>query len=765
MSFHRKFFRFARLICPCPLLPRPRSRKRMRLTEVTCFSLTGYDRNERFEREDLSIMFSLLTHMEQSFLFVLLLFSLIAANKASKIIYSRTEQELHRKARKLRFWTIFLTVWAAASIASDIALAAMTHPALWLDRLLIHAPLALLSVAGLWLLAWPRLRMLLQRTAAATDHALDIARRRHATDPALVATFKLAALLSAGNVYFVLSPPVPFNLIEIAAPITVLLFLGTLLWMHQSNRNGVAAASDAITVYRPWTRRARITGVFSASLAVLSVPILLAMDSSKLPGRLNMAVGSADYGMIRDEDGKLAKADPLPSGQEHAHDALPAAAAAISGIPVTELSGPKEGQADRIFELTAKTAQVRLGSGKAIDAWTYNGAAPGPELRVREAELIEVTLHNENIEDGVTLHWHGLDVPNAEDGVAGATQEAVMPGESHTYRFMAEQVGTFWYHSHQHSKEAVEKGLFGALIVEPAESIALPSEDIVVLTHVWDGAGTAVGSYDTLLRKAVQPGASVRLRLINTDNWVRRTYTLTGTSFKVTAIDGTKLNKPGELSNVSLKLATGGRYDVEFTMPDHPVYLSVDGNPGRGILLSADGNGDVPETAQPSQSFDPLDYGEPAATPFDADSRFDREFMMILDNRLAFYNGTPALYDTINGKVFPETPMFMVKEGELVKTTIVNRSAVDHPMHLHGHHMLVLSRNGEPASGSPWWSDTLDVAPGDVYEVAFLANNPGLWMDHCHNLVHAAAGMTMHLMYEGVTSPFEIGAESHNHPE
>jgi FtsP/CotA-like multicopper oxidase with cupredoxin domain len=109
--------------------------------------------------------------------------------------------------------------------------------------------------------------------------------------------------------------------------------------------------------------------------------------------------------------------------------------------------------------------------------------------------------------------------------------------------------------------------------------------------------------------------------------------------------------------------------------------------------------------------------------------------------------------------------MFMVKEGELIKMTISNRGFVDHPMHLHGHHVLVLSRNGKPATGSPWWSDTLSVVPGETYEVAFRADNPGVWMDHCHNLVHAKTGMTMHLSYEGVTSPFEIGADTHNHPE
>lgn len=86
-------------------------------------------------------------------------------------------------------------------------------------------------------------------------------------------------------------------------------------------------------------------------------------------------------------------------------------------------------------------------------------------------------------------------------------------------------------------------------------------------------------------------------------------------------------------------------------------------------------------------------------------------------------------------------------------------------MHLHGHHMLVLSQNGKPTTGSPWWTDTLNVAPGETYIVAFRADNPGLWMDHCHNLSHAALGMSMHLVYEGISSPFLIGSQTRNQPE
>jgi len=100
-----------------------------------------------------------------------------------------------------------------------------------------------------------------------------------------------------------------------------------------------------------------------------------------------------------------------------------------------------------------------------------------------------------------------------------------------------------------------------------------------------------------------------------------------------------------------------------------------------------------------------------------------------------------------------------------VRMLIENNSGDVHPMHLHGHHMVVLSRNGEGSTGSPWWVDSLDVADGDSYEVAFVADNPGIWMDHCHNLPHAAQGLVAHLMYEGVTEPYLVGGDTANQPE
>jgi FtsP/CotA-like multicopper oxidase with cupredoxin domain len=109
--------------------------------------------------------------------------------------------------------------------------------------------------------------------------------------------------------------------------------------------------------------------------------------------------------------------------------------------------------------------------------------------------------------------------------------------------------------------------------------------------------------------------------------------------------------------------------------------------------------------------------------------------------------------------------MFHVEEGDVVRMTIRNDSGDVHPMHLHGHHAFVLSRDGVPSAGSPWEVDSLNVLDGETYEVAFVADNPGIWADHCHNLEHASDGLVTHLAYAGVTEPFRIGDDAGNDPE
>jgi FtsP/CotA-like multicopper oxidase with cupredoxin domain len=379
---------------------------------------------------------------------------------------------------------------------------------------------------------------------------------------------------------------------------------------------------------------------------------------------------------------------------------------------------------------------------------------------VTQGDLVEVNLVNEDIEQGVTIHWHGVDVPNAEDGVAGVTQDAVIPGERYTYRFRAEQVGTFWYHTHQVSSKEVRRGLFGPLVIEPRE---LPAGglDMTIAAHTFDGIPT-LNADDTVQRRAVRPGTPVRLRLIDTDSAEQR-FTLSGAPFRVLAIDGTDLTEPTPLENTALVVGAGGRMDVAFTMPAGLVQLSL-GETSAGVAFSPDGEA-FALAIVPGTDFDPLTYGRAATTPFGAASEYDRRFELTITRKPGFFDGSPGLQWAINGGIYPDVPVFVVEEGDLVEVTIANDTKAVHPMHLHGHHVLVLSRDGKAASGSPWWSDTLNVQPGERYVVAFRADNPGIWMDHCHNLGHAAEGLTMHVAYAGVTTPFRVGDVQHNEPE
>ena len=424
------------------------------------------------------------------------------------------------------------------------------------------------------------------------------------------------------------------------------------------------------------------------------------------------------------------------------------------GVPVSALHGPK-GPADVRFRLVAQSSRVELPSGREVRALTFNGRLPGPELRARAGELVEVTLVNRDLRQGVSIHWHGVDVPNAEDGVSGVTQDAVPPGGSHVYRFRVDEPGTYWYHSHQHSADEVERGLYGALVVTPPEPEG--GADLVALAHTIQGRAL-LGASDREERRRVAAGTPVRLRLVNSADTVR-SFALVGAPFRVVAIDAR--DKPGgrTLSGQTIPVPAGGRYDLAFRMPNAPVRLAVR-DEEVGLVLDP-GHGAVP-AAQFGPDFDPATYGAPAAA---VPRRFDRRFTVDIGRRLGFFKG--GLHFgwqwTINGKTFPRMPMYMLRRGETVEFSFSNASNLAHPMHLHGHHMLVFARNGRRIT--PWWSDTLEIGDGERYDVAVSADNPGVWMFHCHNLPHAARGLVTHVSYEGVATPFEMGSGSGNEPE
>lgn len=611
------------------------------------------------------------------------------------------------------------------------------------DRVAVALPLVVLPALAVLVLAVPR--WLAHRRNPS-------ARTRLATfAPRAVVPFQATALGAlTGFVTAILVTMGPPRLVPILTVYVGFLTVLVGLWSWQRYRFRVAANGGPVRRSAP-VRALRAVAVVAAVGLVLVGGLSWAATETVLPGRMTMT--------------------------DHAHGGV--AAAGPHGhstgrtVSVADLTGPRDETPDRRFTLVAEAKKLRLASGREIDAWLFNGQSPGPELRVRRGELIEVTVRNTVPDANVSVHWHGVDVPNAEDGVAGVTQDAIRPGGTHVYRFRPDEVGTHWYHSHQQSSIQVRKGLFGPLIIEPEQSDLAPgTRDLTVATHTWYDGGLpldppAIGTVDQLDRRRMAPGTPVRLRLINTDGGTHR-YSLTGTPFRVVAIDGNPVNEPTDVTGRQIVIGGGGRYDLQFTMPAQPVRLTELRRYGKelrivegGLLLSADGSGDV-RPDRPQEAFDPTTYGSPLPTPFGRDSAFTKTHSLVFDNELWFYDGRFTVVWASNGMAFPKAPSLTVREGDLVRVRFANRSHFDHPMHLHGHHVLVLSRNGRPATGSPLWLDTVNVEVGEIWEVAFRADNPGLWMDHCHNLDHAAAGMMSHVVYEGVTTPYEVGHDTPN---
>jgi FtsP/CotA-like multicopper oxidase with cupredoxin domain len=610
------------------------------------------------------------------------------------------------------------------------------------EKVTLALPLLAVAVSAACVLSVPRLaRLALGTSPPDGEPAGEKALVRAVAHPTLAVPVLAAAYAGVAGLAVAFVVGYPATLVSGLLVTAGVGGAAALTWWGFSRRYQRAAAITA-AVPAPEAVGRRLRAVVGTAASVVAVAGLIGGYAAKrAPDKINMGEHTAV---------------DLGGGPPVAHHVA-------RSLSVDELRGRAGDGPVRRFTLTAERASVTLESGTRVEAWTFDGQVPGPELRVRQGDTVEVMLRNQLPDVGVALHWHGYDVPNGEDGVAGVTQDAVPPGGSFAYRFVAKQPGTYWYHSHELSSRSVRMGLFGTLVVDPAGAAQPAGLDLTLAAHTFAGT-VALGSNDRLDRRMAAPGTPVRLRLVNTDDSAHR-FALHGTAFRLIAVDGRDLVGPGDLIGARLPLAAGGRYDLAFTMPAGPVLLTVDGATDRGLLLSGDGRGDPP-TPSVGADLDLSRYGTPVPTLVDRDGRFDRHFTLVLDRSLALLlDGTPAYAHTVNGRVYPDVPSLAVRRGDLVLITVVNRSRDSHPMHPHGHHVLVVSRNGEHTTGSPLWMDSFEVRPGEVWEVALRADNPGLWAFHCHNLPHATQGMALHLAYEGVTTPYEVGRASGNHPE
>lgn len=235
----------------------------------------------------------------------------------------------------------------------------------------------------------------------------------------------------------------------------------------------------------------------------------------------------------------------------------------------------------KVFDITAQPVLWNILDNVTVTAWTYNGTVPGPMIRVTEGDRVKINFTN-HLPEPTTIHWHGIAVPNAMDGVPGITQDAVQPGETFTYEFTASPAGTFMYHSHFDSDIQVGIGLYAPFIIDPAQASS-PAPDVEAtlmlsewrvvdrLTYPAMPMSGAEPNYFTINGKAfpatetitVQRGQRVRLRLIGIGQLSHPMH-LHGFAFKVVAVDGYPVPEAAQLTRDTMSVAPGERYDIEF---------------------------------------------------------------------------------------------------------------------------------------------------------------------------------------------------------
>lgn len=401
--------------------------------------------------------------------------------------------------------------------------------------------------------------------------------------------------------------------------------------------------------------------------------------------------------------------------------------------------------------------------------WTFNGGVPGPLLRVMQGERLELTFRN-GIDQGSAVHWHGIRIDNAMDGVVGMTQPSVLPGESFDYSFVLPDAGTYWYHAHQHSSEQVGRGLYGILVVDE-QVPPLVDNDIVLALDDWrldqEGQihesfgnlhdishGGRTGNWLTVNGEgsktiAVGNGERLRLRLINTANSLIMPLHLPDQPCWLMALDGMPLDQPVP-AQTGITLGPGQRADLIMDCADMANPLAL-GFVERDELISL-----VSFVHDPSRDRQPHDDSPSPLPPnpvVRCDSSSDNSTPLIMqggamgDLQAAQYQGEMmAIRELVrHGKAWAlngvvdrtEKPLLTARRGSCQEIVIENRTAWPHAMHLHGHHFEV------PASGwpGPALRDTVMLDPGDTLALRFRADNPGRWLLHCHMLEHQVGGM------------------------
>lgn len=476
-----------------------------------------------------------------------------------------------------------------------------------------------------------------------------------------------------------------------------------------------------------------------------------------------------------------------------------AAPTEVGGFAPPPALTPKAGQNVVTQTLAAAPTTVDLG-GKTVSTWAYGESLPGPLIRATAGDLLRITLEN-RLPEASTIHWHGIRLHNAADGVPGMTQDPVEPNTSFSYEFVAPDPGTYFLHSHVGLQ--LDRGLYAPLIIDdPDEPGDYDAEWIVTLDDWIDGTGqtpdevlaalTGASPSDSggmdhgdmpmgddpadggsggmdhgdmpmgeepwgdagdvtyphfLLNGRIpeapeifeaKPGQRVRLRLINASADTIFALALGDHDLFVTHSDGFAVEP---VTAKALYLGMGERYDVVVTVKDgmFPLVARPVGKPsgGQGLAVLRTGAGEAPAADVQVRELDGEVLIGSTLEPAEAARLEDRAVDTELE--LAFQGSMRPYQWAINGAPYGQNTPLSIREGQRARILATNQTMMSHPLHIHGHTF---------ALPSGLRKDTVMLAPMESFALDFDADNPGRWAAHCHNAYHQEAGMMTEIDYE-----------------
>jgi suppressor of ftsI len=497
------------------------------------------------------------------------------------------------------------------------------------------------------------------------------------------------------------------------------------------------------------------------------------------------------------------QASPMPFGLERLRpDVAPF-------LPAADLTSLPHASAPRIYRLadgdtlTLRAGKVRQTTrGHSLIMYAYEGQIPGPRLELSAGSTVVVRFRNET-DLPSSVHWHGLRLANADDGVPGLTQPPVPPGGEFVYRVHAPDPGLFWYHPHHRQDAAQDLGLAGNIVVRPradrrtdGQEAYLILDDLLIGEHgpVPYGREAAthalMGRFGNALlvngvewwRLEARPGEPIRFYLTNAASARSFNLSFAGARLRVVAGDAgpyaapraveSVVIAPAERYVVEARFERPGRYPLMnqvrgidrmtgrfFTEVDTMGMVTVRGTALRGIKSRDPPDSDSLEALvrslhgrRPDRTLlltlrtRTLPFGLVQALRLDTAYAHPLEWtssMPMMDWLSTGREVTWAIRDSASGVEGMELDWRVPRASPVVLRLVNDRHVLHpmaHPIHLHGQRFLVLTRNGAP-NRDPVWKDTVLVPAGGTVDLLIDTSNPGRWMLHCHIAEHLESGM------------------------